>query len=68
VAALGQRRPVTSAVPMTTPSDLVCANEGGVDGIDAATPTSKPVAPTPPIPTRWHHGYLLDALTVPGKP
>jgi hypothetical protein len=68
VAASGQRRPVTSMAPMMAPSDPVYIEEGGTDGIDGATPTSKPVASTPPVPTRRHGGHLPVIATGPGKP
>jgi hypothetical protein len=45
-----QRRLVTSVVLVTTPSNPVCVEEGGADGIDATTLTSKPIALTPPVP------------------
>jgi hypothetical protein len=48
VVASGQRRPVNLAVLMMVASDPVYIKEGGADGIDAATPTSKPVAPLSP--------------------
>jgi hypothetical protein len=68
VAASRQRRPVTLAIPMTAPSDPVCVEEGGADGIDATTPTSKPIASMPPDPTRCHRGHLLVVVAGPRKP
>jgi hypothetical protein len=67
-AASGQRRPMTLAVLMTAPSDLVYVEEGGTDGIDVATLTSKPIASMPPIPTRRHRGRLPVAAAGSGKP
>jgi hypothetical protein len=53
---------------MMAPSDPVCVEEGGEDGIDATTPTSKPVAKMPPVPMHRHHGHLPVAVVGPGKP
>jgi hypothetical protein len=46
-AASGKGRPTTLVVSMMVPSDSVYVKEGGVDGIDAATLTSKPFISTP---------------------